>query len=38
VAIQETNNVLYDGLVEELVEVLNVQDPTLAVCLAKVLG
>jgi len=38
VAIQETNNVLYDRLVEELVDVLNVQDPTLTVCLAKVLG
>ncbi|CAF4114676.1 unnamed protein product, partial [Rotaria magnacalcarata] len=26
---QEANNVLYDGLIEELVEVLNVRDPTL---------
>ena len=30
-AIQEANNVLYDGLIEELVEVLNVRDPTLTV-------
>ena len=29
---QEANNVLYDGLIEELVEVLNVRDPTLTVC------
>ncbi|CAF1298860.1 unnamed protein product [Adineta ricciae] len=28
-AIQEASNVLYDGLIEELVEVLNVRDPTL---------
>ncbi|CAF3945616.1 unnamed protein product, partial [Adineta steineri] len=28
-AIQEANNVLYDGLIEELVEVLNVRDSTL---------
>ncbi len=32
-AIQEANNVLYDGLIEELVEVLNVRDSTLTVCL-----
>jgi len=31
-AIQEANNVLYDGLIEELVEVLNVRDSTLTVC------
>jgi len=30
-AIQEANNVLYDGLIEELVEVLNVRDSTLTV-------
>jgi hypothetical protein len=30
-AIQEASNVLYDGLIEELVEVLNVRDPTLTV-------
>lgn len=30
-AIQEANNVLYDGLIEELVEVLHVRDPTLTV-------
>lgn len=29
---QDANNVLYDGLIEELVEVLNVRDPTLTVC------
>jgi hypothetical protein len=34
-AIQEANNVLYDGLIEELVEVLNVRDPTLTVCLPQ---
>jgi E3 ubiquitin-protein ligase HUWE1 len=34
-AIQEANNVLYDGLIEELVEVLNVRDPTLTVCFKK---
>lgn len=30
-AIQEANNVLYDGLIEELVEVLHVRDSTLTV-------
>lgn len=30
-AIQEAYNVLYDGLIEELVEVLHVRDPTLTV-------
>ena len=34
-AIQEANNVLYDGLIEKLVEVLNVRDPTLTVCFKK---
>jgi hypothetical protein len=34
-AIQEANNVLYDGLIEELVEVLNVRDSTLTVCLEE---
>lgn len=34
-AIQEANNVLYDGLIEELVEVLNVRDSTLTVCLNR---
>lgn len=36
-AIQEANNVLYDGLIEELVEVLNVRDPTLTVRLSEAL-
>ncbi|CAF5084015.1 unnamed protein product, partial [Rotaria sp. Silwood1] len=29
VAIEETNNILYDGLIEELVEILNIQNPIL---------